>query len=249
MLINLRNAMMMEKRKPTARDCVQSGLVAMWDGIENAGWGVHSPAPVQWVDLTANGYNMTLNSGITITDDSISADGRWIAYYTAARIAFTAMSVCLRLRDSARSIMVSLPANVSNYVYFQFNPDVSLRLGIGQRGRDINDYTGIDTDASLLGKRVSVHSNYGSRVSSTRFGPYECYMNGVAQTIRTGSSYPYNNAGAYFGVGTRLSSTGIPSAGYNYGADVCRIALYSRALTAEEIARNYAIDKARFNLP
>ena len=25
----------------TAKDYAQNGLLAMWDGIENAGWGVH----------------------------------------------------------------------------------------------------------------------------------------------------------------------------------------------------------------
>jgi hypothetical protein len=29
----------------------------------------------------------------------------------------------------------------------------------------------------------------------------------------------------------------------------CAVRLYSRALTADEIAANYAVDKARFNLP
>ena len=37
MLINLRNGMM-AGGKPTARDYVQDGLIAMWDGIENVGW-------------------------------------------------------------------------------------------------------------------------------------------------------------------------------------------------------------------
>ena len=33
---------------PTARDYVQDGLVAMWDGIENAGWGVHYYSDTVW---------------------------------------------------------------------------------------------------------------------------------------------------------------------------------------------------------
>ena len=42
---------------PTASDYVQDGLVAMWDGIENAGWGVHDPNATTWKDLTGNGYD------------------------------------------------------------------------------------------------------------------------------------------------------------------------------------------------
>ena len=35
---------------PTAKDYVQDGLIAMWDGVENAGWGVHDPNATVWKD-------------------------------------------------------------------------------------------------------------------------------------------------------------------------------------------------------
>ena len=35
----------------TARDYVQDGLIAMWDGIENAGWGVHDQNATTCVDI------------------------------------------------------------------------------------------------------------------------------------------------------------------------------------------------------
>ena len=44
---------------PTARDYVQDGLIAMWDGIENAGWGQHEDSPIVWKDLTNSGYDFT----------------------------------------------------------------------------------------------------------------------------------------------------------------------------------------------
>ena len=34
---------------PTARDYVQTGLIAMWDGIENAGGGVHDASATRWL--------------------------------------------------------------------------------------------------------------------------------------------------------------------------------------------------------
>ena len=36
---------------PTARCYVQNGLIAQWDGIENAGWGVHDPNAAKPVEL------------------------------------------------------------------------------------------------------------------------------------------------------------------------------------------------------
>ena len=47
-------------QKYTARDYVQDGLVAMWDGIENAGWGTHDDAATVWKDLTGNGNDATI---------------------------------------------------------------------------------------------------------------------------------------------------------------------------------------------
>ena len=44
---------------------IQKGLVACYDGIENAGEGVHDPNATTWVDLTGNGNNGTVGSGIT----------------------------------------------------------------------------------------------------------------------------------------------------------------------------------------
>lgn len=35
---------------PTASDYIQDGILAMWDGIENAGWGVHV-SEGKWIDL------------------------------------------------------------------------------------------------------------------------------------------------------------------------------------------------------
>ena len=43
----------------TARDYIQDGLVAMWDGIENAGWGKHDENATNWVDLVS-GYTLKL---------------------------------------------------------------------------------------------------------------------------------------------------------------------------------------------
>lgn len=37
----------------SARNYVQDGLVAMWDGIENAGYGVHSDNPLDFVELVS----------------------------------------------------------------------------------------------------------------------------------------------------------------------------------------------------
>lgn len=36
---------------PSAADYIQDGLILMYDGIENAGWGVHDPEATTWTEL------------------------------------------------------------------------------------------------------------------------------------------------------------------------------------------------------
>ena len=49
----------------TATDYVQDGLIAMWDGIENAGFGIHDSEAAIWKDLTENGFDLTVNNAWT----------------------------------------------------------------------------------------------------------------------------------------------------------------------------------------
>ena len=47
----------------TSRSYVQDGLIAQYDGINNAGHGVaHDPNAATWVDLTGNGNDATKGS-------------------------------------------------------------------------------------------------------------------------------------------------------------------------------------------
>ena len=54
---------------PTAKDYIQDGLVAMWDGIENAGWGTHNSSATTWKDLLG-GQELEF-SGTTVNADSV----------------------------------------------------------------------------------------------------------------------------------------------------------------------------------
>ncbi len=66
----------------TARSYVQDGLVAMWDGIENAGWGLHDNNATNWVDLVG-GANIVGRPYWTYIDytDSTMAERRKVKCY------------------------------------------------------------------------------------------------------------------------------------------------------------------------
>lgn len=52
----------MVKTMPTARDYVQDGLIAMFDGVENAGLGTNDANATVWVDLSGNGNDVDVDS-------------------------------------------------------------------------------------------------------------------------------------------------------------------------------------------
>ena len=57
---------------PTARDYVQDGLVAMWIGTENAGWGVCDTNAQTFVNLVGDGvYDLHLTDGTTWEDGGL----------------------------------------------------------------------------------------------------------------------------------------------------------------------------------
>ena len=48
---------------------IQKGLAASYDGIENAGAGVHDPNATTWADLTGHGHDGTVGNGIAWAAD------------------------------------------------------------------------------------------------------------------------------------------------------------------------------------
>ena len=58
----------------TAADYVSDGLILLYDGVENAGWGVHDDSAVSWRNLVAADVNTGTDMPIGISGDSVGAD-------------------------------------------------------------------------------------------------------------------------------------------------------------------------------
>ena len=61
----------------------QEHLIAQWDGIDNAGTGVHNPNATTWKNLAGGGYDLTLTNnaawnaeGRALVVDGVIASGR-----------------------------------------------------------------------------------------------------------------------------------------------------------------------------
>ena len=242
MFINLRNGMMGGKRTPTAKDYVQSGLVAMWDGIENAGWGVHDPNATVWKNIAASGtgdFNVVGNGAFGsdfFAFNGVSAEADFSFRPHAIEIIVRLDSGAVVLYD-CRNGSASSGGNggVDNIIARQGNGNWCVGL---VNATNVN--SAYPSGASSALGVVQYLANILNPTGLTVPGP--AYCNGVPNTAYLTNTW-YKQSTITLG-GRKVGTNP-----YNGQGRVYCLRYYSRALTAEEIAANYAIDKERFNLP
>jgi hypothetical protein len=208
---------------PTARSYVNDGLIAMWDGIENAGWGVHDSAATMWRDLIGSA-DIAITSGVpwTWTTNSFASNNTTqygVVAQTAAGTPGDPICAEVCFNEFRRTTSYSFVVRFKG----KFCLTTGNRICIGQ-GYPL--FQAITTGAHT--------------VSACPTTP-AVYDNGAQLPQITGSDGWYEQ--------NRLQIGYSGNSNYPFWGEIFSIRLYSRALTAAEIAANYAIDKARFNLP
>ena len=221
---------------------VQTGLVAMWDGIENAGWGTHDGSATSWTDLIGSVpmANSSFGTDYAIpTGNTMSASNLYPFKITGD---FT-LHGCL----------VNAPRAWYNSTEFGIGTGAGLENGFALSARDgaINydvcyrkSYSGTVeckvTTGTSAGQAYSCDIVFDYAAKS-----YAVYVNGVQAGTATLPEGAWNldnvNCSIGYGIFNNFNGMG--------GFKTHNILYYSRALTAAEIAANYAIDKQRFNLP
>ena len=216
---------------------VTDGLVAMWDGEWNAGGGVHDAAAPVWKDLIGN------------RDATLAGDISWGANYVhrGATSATTITLPDIEIKPGFAIDYCMALINNGDGNFRDFATTSGLRMEIVRM-----------TNGSLQRYYRNSKDGYVSRSGPTPFG-----LSTDAQRILIGFDSD-GGYGAYNGgsvsydqtentilkdYGT-IQSLAVGKYGTLYeNAKYHRICIYNRALTAAEIAHNYAIDKERFNLP
>ena len=211
----------------TAKDYVQYGLIAMWDGIENAGWGVHDSSATVWKDLVGVNDLVLQNTAHFDENSLVSADRDKLTALCSAKLPYASIEVCA-FSDTSRnsSALVCFGNSVDNnrmftctpYLIQTYNGNFMLKLT-----------TPVDPKCTWAGVHDgNRHDAYvrGALAAGTNSLNNWSFRDGTFGLSGSSNYWSWNFVGAYYSV-----------------------RLYSRALTAEEIAANYAIDKARFNLP
>ena len=214
----------------TAARYVQNGLLACWDGYENAGKGVHNPSATVWKDLVG-GREFSL-TGVTVGTDRMVFAGTANSYGlmgkndTAATFEQAGGGTLEIVYASATGTgsQIILQSSTKSGITFSFYNTTTIIASIATA-------TTFSYSSGTATNSVSV------LYDSTK--PTAAYADGDALPA-LGSDY-WGSQADKTTIGTRNSK-----ANNHFKGSIYCIRLYDRHLTEREIARNYAIDMRRF---
>ena len=208
---------------PTARDYVQDGLIAMLDVIENSGFGTNDANTTVWVDLSGNGNDVNVDlTQASWEDGFLKVTGTTC---TRGEEITNIATLEVLFRDTYTS---SHPNNKGSFFV------------LGERKGPCCLWYQHVAGGAISDTRISSNNAVFKHILASRsytYNPLSYYVNGEPKPLYTP---PTTLADA---VGCKATAVG------GKPIEIYHVRAYSRALTAEEIAHNYEIDKARFNLP
>ena len=232
------------RRKPKwTNPYVTEGLVAMWDGEWNVGGGVHESDLAnlngKWKDLSGNGNDLVLNTAFC----EITSNGMKRVYNTSANGPVGTLQMRTTYPVTIEACVTPSDRGLS-------------------RACPVVTYGPVNgTATSCLINKTPTSFEWSSRFNNRT----AVFVKGVPVTVSSVAPGGSSDARGYRKA-TEISATSSDSWGFEsdvvavlgdsrnndyvaFGYVAHNVRLYSRALTSAEIAENYAVDKARFNLP
>ena len=237
-LMNLRNALMAGKK--WKNPYITDGIVAMWDGEWNAGGGVHNASDLSCHDICGNLPNLPV-SGFSSLGAIINSRTQTQGTITLDDSKCYTLEVCMSFANSTKTSssafrLLDSYGTSSSAGAYSWSASTSLRAFRGVNWKNI--ISDDVTDYSLTLALAFTLKN-DSQWDGNRF---IVWQNGAEKYRLSGSSWSF---------GYDFSTSGVLTIGdsalQNFTLHSCR--LYEREMLTSEIARNYAIDKARFGLP
>lgn len=212
------------KRFLTSGSYIQRGLAQQWDGIDNAGRGVHDSTATTWKNLVSGGLDLTLKASGKWAANALACLGTGIAAQNESNhLYFETVEIAFRNRKPGTSAMVfSGGSQIARYCALGAN------YAMWTYRHCSRDFTNADIDPVSL-TWVSSQNVYADG-TPMQFEIVEDNWNAGTDTIQ---------------VGDRMAGTSYPFTGDIYAIRT----YYSTQLTAYEIAYNAKVDDARFFTP
>ena len=221
----------------TSASYVQDGLIAQWDGIDNAGTGAHNPSATVWKDLKGS-CDMTLQSKGSWANGKALAVTGFGASGNSSAPAYKTIEVVYKMTSSAGRILftsgrAAVNGKLSQMVGFSVISGNNLAGFFDGTGVAATRYVRVNYDASTVRSMSAIHED-GAVL--------ETYGNGVVDM--------YQKLDTNWGISDGKVAVGARNSAdtYTWTGEVFAIRLYSTALTKEQIAANLAVDAARFGV-
>ena len=230
----------------TSLSYVTKGLVALYDGIDNAGFGTHNPNATTWADLTGNGNNGTCASELSWGANGWSVSGNCKPVTLGSGISavtalgeYTIQFACTPARNNVRECFFSQYAASVNSIGVEHNASGItagyLRFYSNAEGAGFlaqtnpflaNEWAQGGITVSNATKNIGFWKNGTLLQNNTFSGGNKTYKADCSSVI-----------GGEPNTGRDMAFRG------TYNA----FRLYNRALTADEMKVNAAVDAIRFN--
>ena len=222
---------------------VEEGLIAHLDGINNTGNG-HSTEVTTWKDLSNNGNDATLYNNPTWSNNSLTFDGI-DDYGILTNTANLAFPNGLTLETRVKILTTDNGDSLSYVMYIDNETSSSPYDGLSQYVNKTNlkttsrvapngTYAFAQSDESIIevNKIYTITTTYDNNTVKE-------YIDGklVASSTKAGQ-YPGSPQG--INIGRRYSGNFIANVEFQ------NVLIYDRALTDNEVMRNYQADLARY---
>ena len=225
---------------------ITDGLIAMWDGEWNAGGGKHDPNATMWKDLTGKGSDWKLNPNegkfsIGIDYVELLKNISWSGTGYIATPSWSNDTDIKTLEGVLDTSLVETDDNEQWALIVSF--DLSKKTSFYKNVLCVNVASGIiEHSIGRSNENPFLPTERGQNSISCNSADMKYYMNGVEViNISTNNIKFYNYS-------TSTCPLGVYAGSLARHTKIKNLRIYNRALTADEIAHNYEIDKARFGL-
>ena len=207
---------------PSASSYIQNGLIALYDGIENAGAGIHDANATSWLNLANTSESITgIDNTFTWGDDYLLPP---IVNGVGVIPSYKPLTIECVFQDVGTGAYIPLGLQV---------------YWVGIRANDTINFSSGRYYVTLPNRTLKYSISGIMTTSNSSNNPSAIYLNGVSSMV--------SSAGMTFNHQPNVFN----AVRFNYGTGTFKffcIRLYNKQLTEQEVLANYAIDQQRFNL-
>ena len=274
-----RGSILVEKelteKELTAKDYLQDGLMAMWDAIENNGYGQHVSSQSKWVDLVG-GYVLSTSTGESVDFDFngryATTPGQQMLYNgagdpeTLAGIRYYQPAIDIREMSRAGKMTMEFVGYFDLDGFTDWSLNNQKMFGFGRQ----NSHTSFSIVPNGI---VVLHGSLltGDKQGFPKFpsktyfnatmcldgpnGTLSCYLNGectgilpVDDSVWGGSTRPIIQINTCFSLGGDAAPGSWDGTSKPSSTSVMASRIYGRTLSQEEVLENFRIDQKRFGI-